>query len=32
MNDGQDNGTMRMQEEVVKVDDFKYMGSTVESS
>ena len=33
VNERQDNGTVRMQgEQVAKVDDFKYLGSTVQSS
>ena len=33
VNERQDNGTVRMQgEEVAKVDDFKYPGSTVQSN
>ena len=33
MNERHDNGTMRMQgQEVAKVDDFKYLGSTVQSN
>ena len=32
VNEMQDNGTVRMQEEVAKLDDFKYLGSTVQSN
>ena len=33
VNDRQDNGTVKMQEEdVAKVEDFKYLGSTVQSN
>ena len=33
VNERHDNGTMRMQgQEVAKVDDFKYLGSTVQSN
>ena len=32
VNESQANGTLRMQEEVAKVDDFKHLGSTVQSN
>ena len=32
VNERQDNGTVKMQEEVAKVEDFKYPGSTVQSN
>ena len=34
VNERQDNssGTVKMQEEVAKVEDFKYLGSTVQSN
>ena len=30
VNERHDNGTVKMQEEVAKVEDFKYLGSTVQ--
>ena len=32
VNERQDKGTVKMQEEVAKVEDFKYLGSTVQSN
>ena len=32
VNERQVNGTVKMQEEVEKVEDFKYLGSTVQSN
>ena len=32
MNERQVKGTVKMQEEVAKVEDFKYLGSTVQSN
>ena len=32
VNERQVNGTVKMQEEVAKVEDFKYLGSTVQSN
>ena len=32
VNERHDNGTVKMQEEVAKVEDFKYLGSTVQSN